>query len=67
MRIVNVNGVPPLIYTCCSCGCSMNSKNETVFADLDGEPFKAYYCNDCMVLVEKEADKKNETRYHRVD
>ena len=35
---------------CCACGKVMNGYQqapETIFADLDGKAFSAYYCEDC--------------------
>lgn len=36
-------------FICCQCGKRMvlSRAEPTIYADLDGEPFKAYYCADC--------------------
>jgi hypothetical protein len=49
---VNLQQVPvghlgPLVFICCPCGKRLNQCSEAVFADLDGEPFKAYFCVEC--------------------
>ena len=37
----------PLNYRCISCGRMVDASREAVFADIEGEPFKAYYCEPC--------------------
>lgn len=34
------------VFTCLACGRRADNTEEW-FADLDGEPFKAYYCQPC--------------------
>jgi hypothetical protein len=41
-RIVRVGGLPPVYVKCCICGKS--GLSGVMFADLNGEPFRAYYC-----------------------
>lgn len=49
---MNLQPVPvapsgPLAFTCCRCGTRANQFHGTVYADLEGEPFKDYYCAKC--------------------
>ena len=46
MRLEKVTG-PPFGVTCCKCQKRTESDRD-VYADLDGEPFKAYYCSGCV-------------------
>ena len=44
--------------TCASCGKFASNrfdphKGPGLFADLNGEPFKAYYCRDCVLGTSK--------------
>lgn len=40
----------PFFYTCVACHKQKASDDKPAgFADLDGEPFKTYYCNPCAV------------------
>lgn len=34
-------------FICCACGKRADQNHATVYADHDGEPFKAYYCAEC--------------------
>jgi DNA-directed RNA polymerase subunit RPC12/RpoP len=47
MRLELVNAPPDFSYKCLSCGRRYTTANMSTFADLDGEPFKAYYCFPC--------------------
>lgn len=48
MRLVPVdpNRWYPTSITCIHCGVRRDSS--VMVADLDGEPFRAYYCPDCI-------------------
>lgn len=46
----------PLVFTCCQCGRRVTQGRETVWADLNGEPFRAYYCQDCMEKAKSAID-----------
>lgn len=37
---------PPFFWVDCH-GCGKIKRTDHVVADLDGEPFKAYYCEQC--------------------
>jgi hypothetical protein len=61
MRIQPVTG-PAFRTKCICCDKSLTAGTQgldsfgrlltdKVFADLDGEPFKAYYCEDCVITV----------------
>jgi hypothetical protein len=60
MNLKLVTGTPFTI-TCVGCGhkavAGDNSENwrdripGPVYADLDGDPYKAYYCNECAVVI----------------
>lgn len=48
MNLQPINPRPSLFsfrLQCIACGCWADAA--TVHADLDGEPFKAYYCQSC--------------------
>jgi len=41
---------PPFYFSCCACGKRTASESETgpqPRADLDGKPFRDYYCGPC--------------------
>lgn len=42
-----VSITPRFGYTCCCCNRLMWTSHETVYADLEGTPWKAYYCVTC--------------------
>jgi len=44
MRLELVNPTPVFQVTCIACGRKMLSNQEPIYADLDGEPFRDYYC-----------------------
>ena len=48
MRLERVTGKSFRVV--CDCCNKTLWSNEGVFADLDGEPFKAYYCESCAML-----------------
>ena len=58
MRLVRVQPRPAFYATCVKCkrrvltdsGGDYRVKAEPVYADLDGEPFRAYLCQDCIPL-----------------
>jgi hypothetical protein len=37
----------PVTFTCHGCGRHVNQAQETVYADLEGPAFQAYYCGTC--------------------
>ena len=47
LRPVSVADCGPLTFTCCACEKRTNQAHGTVYADLLGVPFRAYYCADC--------------------
>ena len=46
MDLQPVTGTP-FGVTCYKCGKHTQTDRELVYADLQGESWKAYYCNDC--------------------
>jgi hypothetical protein len=51
---VNIQPVPlavngPLTFVCCKCGQKVSQDRTTAYADLDGAPWKAYYCPPCAL------------------
>lgn len=56
MKLVKIDPYPEFYYTCKSCRGSFSSKSG--YADLDGEPYKAYYCTRCG-NIKKENKKQN--------
>lgn len=66
----------PLVFICYRCGCRVEQspiertgvsgmKIGTVWADLNGEPFKAYYCQTCKETAENPMSATN-TRWERM-
>lgn len=51
MRMSTVSPEPAFYADCIKCGRRMLSNRESMFADLDGEPFKAYYCQTCKASL----------------
>ena len=47
MNLQPTNPMPVFQPTCIQCGKQMQSDREVIYADSDGEPFKAYYCEPC--------------------
>ena len=47
MNLRPVAPLPTFRCVCITCGKAMLSSKEVVFADLEGEPFKAYFCARC--------------------
>jgi len=51
MNLKKVTG-PVFTFTCLKCGVTFNTLEDAggvlPFADLDGEPFEAYYCPECF-------------------
>ena len=45
LKPVNPEPQPGQRLLCASCGKMKEARK--MFADLDGEPFKAYYCSEC--------------------
>jgi len=54
MRFEHVDPKPTFTVICCDCNRTLQSDTESIFANLDGEPFRAYYCRRCMVVVSRE-------------
>ena len=49
---------------CCHCGKTIGGRfneKEPRFADLDGKPFEAYYCETCKGEIEKHEKNINST------
>lgn len=52
MRLQRVNQTLGFYFTCIKCAFhGLSYKVKEVWADLDGEPFKAYYCEICVKEV----------------
>lgn len=51
MRLEQVTGRPFIVF-CLKCGKKQYAGDvdgqKPVYADMDGEPFKAYYCSECV-------------------
>lgn len=45
--------VAPLTYTCIHCERRMSDDTDVVWADLNGVPFRDYYCWTCKASLEK--------------
>jgi hypothetical protein len=50
MNIQPVPAPPDFWYHCVGCGRRYTTDTMSTYADLDGEPFKAYYCTPCNPL-----------------
>ena len=50
MRLTIVRG-PRMKFVCCNC---LNVIEGIVHADLDGEAYKDYYCDECIEQLKKE-------------
>jgi len=46
--------LPIITVTCRQCGRSVSNKHDTIYADLNGKPFEAYYCRVCKKDIEQE-------------
>lgn len=54
MKLEKVNLLPAFTFACIKCGfVAMSHLVNELWADLDGEPFKAYYCESCKQTLEK--------------
>lgn len=62
MRLAKVSAKPAFLVTCKLCGKKAYSNEIMWYADLDGEPFKVYYCADCYDIVHAEEYLENESR-----
>lgn len=40
---------PAFTTTCCACSLRFKADGQRGYADLDGEPFRAYYCETCAI------------------
>lgn len=49
MKFTTASPSPAFTCTCCKCGRRLDSSKQTIWADADGEPFKAYYCVGCTI------------------
>ena len=45
---VDSPGKVGFLTVCCECEARLDSRINTIYADIDGEPFKAYYCRLCV-------------------
>ena len=52
MRFEIVNASPIFRTWCINCHGKLYSESQRIWADLDGKPFKAYYCEPCKLKVE---------------
>ena len=52
LQPVYPNRAQPVYVLCCAC--EKMAKDTASFADLDGEPFKAFYCEACAEKLRKE-------------
>lgn len=50
-----VSTPPHFAINCYKCGRACDTERETVWADLNGPAFQAYYCDDCKRTAEREA------------
>jgi hypothetical protein len=48
MKLAKVNPCPVFLVTCIKCGKKVMSDIQPTYADLDGKPFKDYYCFKCV-------------------
>lgn len=53
MRMQQVTGAY-FVAWCIKCGKRLERNDWPIWADLDGEPFKAYYCAECKQETERE-------------
>ena len=51
--VVIKDGSPSFTCRCRVCKDPLSPFSETVWADIKGEPFVAYYCNNCKNLEEE--------------
>ena len=56
MNLQKVTG-KPFRCTCVQCGWRNSTDNEDFTADLDGKPFKDYYCSKCTQKLNAETIK----------
>jgi len=47
MKLTKVNPFPSFVVLCFNCNKRLYSWEEDIFADLEGKPFKDYYCKAC--------------------
>lgn len=52
LKQVSMNPLYPIRVTCCTCGEQILAHHAQ--ADLDGEPFVAYYCEPCAAACRAE-------------
>lgn len=45
-KLIKVNPYPYFTVVCLKCSKVLHSKHDVIYADLNGKPFKAYYCYD---------------------
>jgi hypothetical protein len=50
MKLVKVNPTPVFLVTCIKCGKNYHSDTAVTYADLEGKPFKDYYCVNCLTV-----------------
>lgn len=58
MRIEKVNPGPTFMTFCCKCNRRLYSNRDPIWADLDGEAFKDYYCELDKQIVTGELKEK---------
>jgi len=46
-QVVAIAASGPQVFTCVACGRKINQAHTSVYADLNGAPFKDYYHADC--------------------
>ena len=51
MKMHLVTPEPAFLTHCIKCAKRLDSIGEVIYADLDGAPFKDYYCGPCTVRV----------------
>ena len=51
MLIIQASSFPAFSARCIQCGKRMQSDRAPIFADCQGEPFKAYFCEPCATVA----------------
>ncbi len=58
LRLVPVWEDNPITLTCCACGKRCTQGNDNFTADLDGEPFQDYYCEECTQDINADIERQ---------